>query len=215
MHVSSCRTPVRVAVVGSGLAGLTSAHILTSVQTSPNEPDGLWPPAFQATLFEKSETTGVDAGSIDLKCPCSNCTGNSDWTLKHLTFGPAESGRSDAWILPQHLPVVSEAVCLIECVIRGCWGRVHLFDTKQGNTTDFRHLHGQNPGKRSVLSDTFISHFLTWKPVVRTLAASLLTTSTSYGYLRLLQRPAHSQLWPRPRRTVIPNDINTMLPDTT
>ncbi|CAO3600111.1 unnamed protein product [Absidia cylindrospora] len=50
---------VKVAVIGSGLAGLTTAYMLTKGKTQPNV-------EFQVHLFEKNTVIGMDAASISI-----------------------------------------------------------------------------------------------------------------------------------------------------
>ena len=46
----------KIAIIGSGLAGLTAAHLLSEKDSS-----------FQVHLFEKSTRIGLDAASIDVR----------------------------------------------------------------------------------------------------------------------------------------------------
>lgn len=48
----------RVAVIGSGLAGLTAAHLLTEKQRNN---DGI-----EVHIFEKAQSIGMDSASIDV-----------------------------------------------------------------------------------------------------------------------------------------------------
>lgn len=64
---------VKVAVVGSGLSGLATAHILS---TQPSN-------RFSVTLYEKAQSIGMDSGSVDLKCLCKTCSGNLDSIYEH------------------------------------------------------------------------------------------------------------------------------------
>ncbi|KAL7752670.1 hypothetical protein RI367_001672 [Sorochytrium milnesiophthora] len=62
-------TPKRVAVIGSGLAGLTTAYLLSHPQNAGR---------FQVVLLEQSQTYGMDAACLDIPCGCTTCTsGNS------------------------------------------------------------------------------------------------------------------------------------------
>ncbi|KAF9916028.1 hypothetical protein BX616_004785 [Lobosporangium transversale] len=60
---------LRVAVVGSGLAGLTVAHILSSLH-SDNGQGGV---GIEVELFEKAHKLGMDAASLSVTCPCQKC----------------------------------------------------------------------------------------------------------------------------------------------
>ncbi|KAJ3075645.1 hypothetical protein HDU98_007329 [Podochytrium sp. JEL0797] len=55
------QTNKRVAVIGSGLAGLSAAHVLSQTE------------GFEATLFERNGGLGMDAGSIPVPCDCKQC----------------------------------------------------------------------------------------------------------------------------------------------
>ncbi|KAJ3108401.1 hypothetical protein HDU96_007538 [Phlyctochytrium bullatum] len=81
--------PKRIAVIGSGLAGLTVAHLLsltkltvtTRRRSSPttNEEDLVveeWP-AFEVHLYERNPTMGMDAASIPVPCACVKCAGEA------------------------------------------------------------------------------------------------------------------------------------------
>ncbi|KAF9403735.1 hypothetical protein BGX21_011136 [Mortierella sp. AD011] len=74
-HTGSSQTlPVpgrklRVAVVGSGLAGLTVAHSLSSLHTE----DGQGEKGIEVELFEKAHKLGMDAASLSVTCPCEKC----------------------------------------------------------------------------------------------------------------------------------------------
>jgi hypothetical protein len=72
-HTMPDKPCVRVAVIGSGLAGLSTAHILS---TQPSN-------RFSVTLYEKAASVGMDSGSVDLKCPCPTCSGNLESEHKH------------------------------------------------------------------------------------------------------------------------------------
>lgn len=50
---------VKVAVIGSGLAGLTAAYLLTKGQTEGDK-------KFEVHLFEKNSELGMDAASISV-----------------------------------------------------------------------------------------------------------------------------------------------------
>ncbi|KAJ3394749.1 hypothetical protein HDU84_006892 [Entophlyctis sp. JEL0112] len=52
---------VRVAVIGSGLAGMSAAHVLSQT------------PGFHVALFERNPGLGMDAGSIPVPCECEDC----------------------------------------------------------------------------------------------------------------------------------------------
>ncbi|KAF9907328.1 hypothetical protein BX616_000468 [Lobosporangium transversale] len=70
-HVSSTSTPkqLRVAVVGSGLAGLTIAHLLSSLHTE----NGHGNTAIDVHVFEEAHKFGMDAASLSVPCPCQEC----------------------------------------------------------------------------------------------------------------------------------------------
>ncbi|KAJ3285165.1 hypothetical protein HDU79_007562 [Rhizoclosmatium sp. JEL0117] len=55
----------RVAVIGSGLAGLSAAHVLAQTK------------GIEVTLFERSAGLGMDAGSIAVPCECDACAATS------------------------------------------------------------------------------------------------------------------------------------------
>ncbi|KIY47003.1 hypothetical protein FISHEDRAFT_46098 [Fistulina hepatica ATCC 64428] len=57
---------VKVAVIGSGLAGLTAAHLLCSKANDIRCQDGV---DFEVHLFEKNESLGMDASSISVPVP--------------------------------------------------------------------------------------------------------------------------------------------------
>ncbi|KAI9183258.1 hypothetical protein H9P43_004175 [Blastocladiella emersonii ATCC 22665] len=57
--------PQRVAVIGSGLAGLTMAYLLTH----PEQAGG----RFDVTLYESAPTYGMDAHGMDIPCGCEAC----------------------------------------------------------------------------------------------------------------------------------------------
>ncbi|KAF9432881.1 hypothetical protein BGZ76_010190 [Entomortierella beljakovae] len=60
---------LRIAVVGSGLAGLTVAHILSSLHSD----DGHGDEGIEVELFEKAHKLGMDAASLSVTCPCQKC----------------------------------------------------------------------------------------------------------------------------------------------
>ncbi|KAG0303421.1 hypothetical protein BGZ98_006680 [Dissophora globulifera] len=60
---------LRVAVVGSGLAGLTIAHILASLHSDNGHGDQ----GIEVELFEKAHKLGMDAASLSVTCPCIKC----------------------------------------------------------------------------------------------------------------------------------------------
>ncbi|KAF9205327.1 hypothetical protein BGZ49_004188 [Haplosporangium sp. Z 27] len=73
---------LRVAVVGSGLAGLTVAHALSSLY---NE-NGHGEKGIEVELFEKAHKLGMDAASLSVACPCQKCAiaaGRSDGNPDH------------------------------------------------------------------------------------------------------------------------------------
>ncbi|KAJ3219893.1 hypothetical protein HK099_004539 [Clydaea vesicula] len=70
---STDQTKPRIAVIGSGLAGLSSAYFLSTIRGSP----------FTVHLYEKSSSLGMDSGSIEVPCPCVNCN-NTDRNSEHF-----------------------------------------------------------------------------------------------------------------------------------
>ncbi|OAQ31069.1 hypothetical protein K457DRAFT_124440 [Linnemannia elongata AG-77] len=73
---------LRVAVVGSGLAGLTVAHLLSSLHLE----DGQGDQGIDVELFEKAHKLGMDAASLSVTCPCQKCAlaaGRSDGDPNH------------------------------------------------------------------------------------------------------------------------------------
>lgn len=72
--------PVRVAIIGSGLAGLTTAHILSSTFDKATKSK-----TFNVTIYEKANAIGMDSGSITVPCLCSACSSNPSSEFLHLT----------------------------------------------------------------------------------------------------------------------------------
>ncbi|KAF9955734.1 hypothetical protein BGZ72_003453 [Mortierella alpina] len=73
---------LRVAVVGSGLAGLTVAHLLSSLHGE----DGHGDQGIEVELFEKAHKLGMDAASLSVTCPCQKCalaSGRGDGDPNH------------------------------------------------------------------------------------------------------------------------------------
>ncbi|KAG0225759.1 hypothetical protein BGW42_004104 [Actinomortierella wolfii] len=69
---SNATTPprkLRVAVIGSGLAGLTAAHLLTNLHRDGGKGDQ----GVEVELFEKAHKLGMDAASLSVTCPCHKC----------------------------------------------------------------------------------------------------------------------------------------------
>ncbi|KAG0032299.1 hypothetical protein BGZ81_011172 [Podila clonocystis] len=64
---------LRVAVVGSGLAGLTVAHLLSSLHAE----NGQGEQGIEVELFEKAHKLGMDAASLSVTCPCQKCAQES------------------------------------------------------------------------------------------------------------------------------------------
>ncbi|KAF9150147.1 hypothetical protein BG015_008040 [Linnemannia schmuckeri] len=60
---------LRVAVIGSGLAGLTVAHLLSSLHTDQGHGDL----GVDVHLFEKAQSLGMDSASLAVNCPCQAC----------------------------------------------------------------------------------------------------------------------------------------------
>ncbi|KAF9978213.1 hypothetical protein BGZ73_003394 [Actinomortierella ambigua] len=60
---------LRVAVIGSGLAGLTAAHLLANLYKD----DGKGEEGVEVELFEKAHKLGMDAASLSVTCPCHKC----------------------------------------------------------------------------------------------------------------------------------------------
>ncbi|KXS18891.1 hypothetical protein M427DRAFT_178922 [Gonapodya prolifera JEL478] len=80
--LDSTAQPVRVAVIGSGLAGLSTAFIL-STQT-PRRDDPAAAPPFLVTLYEKAPAPGMDSASVSVKCFCRKCSGNKSSKVEHV-----------------------------------------------------------------------------------------------------------------------------------
>ncbi|KAI8620127.1 hypothetical protein BC830DRAFT_1100729 [Chytriomyces sp. MP71] len=57
---------IRVAVIGSGLAGMSAAHILSQTE------------GVRVHMFERNPVLGMDAGSVPVPCECSACVADSD-----------------------------------------------------------------------------------------------------------------------------------------
>jgi predicted NAD/FAD-binding protein len=57
---------VNVAVIGSGLAGLSAAYLLAEGQTDPGNKK------IQVHLFEKNKSLGMDASSISVGPDCEH-----------------------------------------------------------------------------------------------------------------------------------------------
>ncbi|KAF9186322.1 hypothetical protein BGZ51_002881 [Haplosporangium sp. Z 767] len=76
---------LRIAVVGSGLAGLTAAHLLSSLHLDEGRGDQ----GIEVELFEKAHKLGMDAASLSVTCPCQKCAlaagrGNGDPNHEHV-----------------------------------------------------------------------------------------------------------------------------------
>ncbi|KAF9938181.1 hypothetical protein BGZ67_000444 [Mortierella alpina] len=83
--VTTTTRKLRVAVVGSGLAGLTVAHLLSSLHGE----DGHGDQGIEVELFEKAHKLGMDAASLSVTCPCQKCAlaagrGNGDPNHEHV-----------------------------------------------------------------------------------------------------------------------------------
>lgn len=79
---TSATRKLRVAVVGSGLAGLTVAHLLSSLHGE----DGHGDQGIEVELFEKAHKLGMDAASLSVTCPCQKCalaSGRGDGDPNH------------------------------------------------------------------------------------------------------------------------------------
>ncbi|KAJ3091595.1 hypothetical protein HK102_014144 [Quaeritorhiza haematococci] len=64
---------VKVAVVGSGLGGLSVAYFLSTAKNNDEKNnDG----PFEVHLYEKSSSLGMDSASISVPCSCEKCTHN-------------------------------------------------------------------------------------------------------------------------------------------
>ncbi|KNE66309.1 hypothetical protein AMAG_10535 [Allomyces macrogynus ATCC 38327] len=59
----------RVAVIGSGLAGLTTAYLLSHPDTANGR--------FDVTLYESAPTYGMSAGDLEVPCGCQRCAATS------------------------------------------------------------------------------------------------------------------------------------------
>ncbi|KDQ54926.1 hypothetical protein JAAARDRAFT_209119 [Jaapia argillacea MUCL 33604] len=71
---------VKVAVVGSGLAGLSAAHFLSQSPSSDEV-------EFEVHLFEKSDTLGMDAYSVSLPIPNSDTQWRVDVPMRSFQGG--------------------------------------------------------------------------------------------------------------------------------
>ncbi|KAF9138944.1 hypothetical protein BGX30_008546 [Mortierella sp. GBA39] len=78
IHTTNTQTPstdplpqkrLRVAVIGSGLAGLTVGHLLSSLHTDQGHGDL----GVDVHLFEKAHSLGMDSASLVVNCPCQAC----------------------------------------------------------------------------------------------------------------------------------------------
>ncbi|KAK3812703.1 MAG: hypothetical protein JOS17DRAFT_806922 [Linnemannia elongata] len=79
IHTTNTQTPLtddpqpqkrlRVAVIGSGLAGLTVGHLLSSLHTDQGHGDL----GVDVHLFEKAHSLGMDSASLAVNCPCQAC----------------------------------------------------------------------------------------------------------------------------------------------
>ncbi|KAI0271608.1 splicing factor, Prp19-binding domain-containing protein [Gloeopeniophorella convolvens] len=63
------RRVVRVAIVGSGLAGLTAAYLLHNAHQRPDARYDDGPVDFEVHIFEKAESLGMDSHSVSLTLP--------------------------------------------------------------------------------------------------------------------------------------------------
>ncbi|KAJ3073210.1 hypothetical protein HDU98_001968 [Podochytrium sp. JEL0797] len=74
MPVAASRK-VRVAVIGSGLAGLATGHLLAK-SGNQTDYDGQRV-GFEVHVFEKAPGAGMDSGSISVPCQCEDCIQDS------------------------------------------------------------------------------------------------------------------------------------------
>ncbi|KAI9207833.1 uncharacterized protein BJ171DRAFT_491665 [Polychytrium aggregatum] len=106
---SSSSEPVKVAVIGSGLAGLTTAFLLSSLQD-----DITHARVFEVHLFEKSSSLGMDSASIPVPCECSDCASSDkakDSEALKQPSEPHQTGRIDVPMrsfFPEYYPVLTK-----------------------------------------------------------------------------------------------------------
>ncbi|KAJ3218602.1 hypothetical protein HDU67_004906 [Dinochytrium kinnereticum] len=99
-----------VAVIGSGLAGLSVGHLLAksklkkeeSLGEDEEETDG---DAFEVHLFERSPSLGMDAASIPVPCDCADCVGTERaTTARHVEARMDVPMRS---FFPEYYPILT------------------------------------------------------------------------------------------------------------
>ncbi|KZT42732.1 hypothetical protein SISSUDRAFT_843635 [Sistotremastrum suecicum HHB10207 ss-3] len=66
---------VKVAIVGSGLAGLTAASLLSTTDTSESNTE------FECHLFEKEDEIGMDASSVSMLHPTADGKAKKEWRV--------------------------------------------------------------------------------------------------------------------------------------
>ncbi|KAJ3368920.1 hypothetical protein GGF31_006056 [Allomyces arbusculus] len=72
----------RVAVIGSGLAGLTTAYLLSHPETANGR--------FEVTLYESAPTYGMSAGDLEVPCGCQRCAATTALKSTPATTTTAE-----------------------------------------------------------------------------------------------------------------------------
>ncbi|KAF9433832.1 hypothetical protein BGZ76_008925 [Entomortierella beljakovae] len=65
---------LRVAIIGSGLAGLTTARLLSSLHLENGDGDT----GIEVHLFEKTSQTKINAATVPVTRPCEGCTQSSE-----------------------------------------------------------------------------------------------------------------------------------------
>lgn len=90
--------PVRIAVVGSGLAGLVTAYILSKADF--RKPDGTRL-CFEIHLFEKQSALGMDSSSISVKTGKGDATFRIDTPMRSINGG----SHDRVWKLYKHLHI--------------------------------------------------------------------------------------------------------------
>ncbi|KAJ3309041.1 hypothetical protein HDU76_003745 [Blyttiomyces sp. JEL0837] len=76
--------PIRIAVIGSGLAGLSISHLL-SKSTFLNDQDAQHQQKkpFEVHIFERAPSLGMDSASIPIPCFCDACDSDGELSRRH------------------------------------------------------------------------------------------------------------------------------------